>query len=63
MKFNYKYSEQTQMLELLDAFLSCNLAKSRNKILEIGTYLGGFVLTLGRNVRGINVFALILIQI
>lgn len=56
VKFNYKYSEQTQMLDLLDAFLSCDFAKSRNKILELGTYLGGFVLTLGRNVNSINVF-------
>ena len=55
MKFDYKYSEQTQMLDLLDAYLSCNFAKSRDKILEIGTYLGGFALTLGRNVKGINV--------
>jgi hypothetical protein len=48
MKFNFEYSETT-------AFVSSQFSQDRNSLLEVGTYLGGFVFTIAKNCPNIDI--------
>lgn len=55
MNFNFSYSKETAWLDLIDAFVCTELSYSRTSLLEVGTYLGGFVFSVSQNCPNIKV--------
>jgi hypothetical protein len=55
VNFNFEYSIETAWIDLLDAYICTELSKTRESLLEVGTYLGGFVFSISSNNSSIRI--------